>query len=45
VLDSQHGLARTEACTISLKRGFAIEQELHCPTVQLLRFKMKTDSS
>ncbi len=41
VLDAQHDLEKTESRTIFLKPTLAIEQELHCPAVHLLRFEVK----
>jgi hypothetical protein len=44
VLDSEHDLARTGPRPISLKPSFAMEQELQCPTVQLLQFEAVANS-
>lgn len=44
VLDSEHDLARTGIRPISLKPSFAMEQELQCPTVQLLQFETGANS-
>lgn len=44
VIDSQDDLAKTEVRPIFLKPSFTMDQELQCPTVQLLQFEAVANS-
>jgi len=41
VLDAEHDLVKLQSRPLSLKPSFTIEQELNCPTVQLLLFEIE----